>query len=325
MSLKPDLSDAKGYNIDFLDHEKVDLPEISDELKSLLISLKKKPAEVELKYENYSLVMHKERKFAIYTASNIDGKRFQAIPRKEIWPDNDKWYKDNRIRYKEQWGNGFYKSEKSDFDRGHLVKREDAQWGDTKDDAVTGARNTFFYTNAAPQHANLNQGIWRELEDYILHSETKENSLKVCVFTGPVLRDKDPFFVTEVKGKKIKLPTLFWKVVYYVDHNDELKRVAFLIGQEKLLVEDGIVEEPVDSDLEVIEAVDELFTDFEDAETYQVNIKTVERLTQLKFPHATEPYTDDRNLKQIIKKVQSELESFNESGDPSYELLGIQL
>jgi endonuclease G len=322
---KPDLSKEKGYDPHFLGDLKVELPQTSTELEKNLTPLKKDKNDFELKYANYSLAMHAERKFALYTASNINGKLFREVTRKEVWPGGDRWYKDSRISSKSQWGSTFYRSKMSDFDRGHLVKREDVQWGKTEEDAVIGARNTFFYTNAAPQHARLNQGIWLELENYVLHSEARPHDLRISVFTGPVFTDTDPYFVTEVKGNLIQLPTLFWKIVYYIDQNEELKRVAFMIGQEKLLIRDKIVVAPTTKDFDLTKPKDELFTDFEDAETYQVNISTIEKLTKLKFPDAVEPFKDDRTLKQILRKVQTKKLNISDSGGLNYEVLGISL
>ncbi len=203
-----------------------------------------------------------------------------------------------------------------------MTKREDVQWGDSIAFASLAADSTFYYTNAVPQHAELNQQIWRSLEDYILHTEAAEKDVKICVFTGPVLRQLDPFFVTEVNGESIQLPTLFWKIVYFKKKSDgKIHRVGFLMNQSTLLFENGIAEEAV------LEAVptdeDRLFMEFDQAETYQVNVGTIEKLTGLSFTDAEEPFKDKRKIPLILNEVDVR-ESLNESADP-YTQLGFKI
>ena len=182
-----------------------------------------------------------------------------------------------------------------------MTRREDVQWGETIDLARKAAYSTFYYTNAVPQHKDLNQEIWKSLEDYILHTETRKKSLKVCVFTGPVLSNDDPEFVTAVNGEKIKLPTIFWKVVIYPGKDGKLHRVGFLMSQKKLLTEDGIIKTVLRAKPGAFE---ESFNQFDDAETYQVNISLIERLTDLKMPKAVDSYKDDRSRKLVLEKIE---------------------
>jgi endonuclease G len=179
-----------------------------------------------------------------------------------------------------------------------MTKREDVQWGDTLGIARAAADSTFYYSNAVPQHAKLNQKIWKSLEDYILNNETTANKLKVCVFTGPVLSNSDPFFVTPVSGTSVQLPVLFWKVVIFPKSDGNLYRVGFLMSQNKLLSDHGIVEEHA-------RGIDEalIYMQFDDAATYQVNISLIEKLTELKLPKAIDCYTDDRSIKLILEEV----------------------
>lgn len=246
-------------------------------------------------YINYSLALSQSRGFPYFVAANIDGRLFKKASR----PDN--WRKDSRISDDHQWGEELYKASKSDFDKGHMVKREDVQWGETVMEARKAADSTFYYTNAVPQHAALNQQVWAELENYILHSESVLNNLRIAVFTGPVLRSTDPVFVTNVLNKEIQLPTLFWKVVVFTKDNKQLYRVGFLMGQERLLRQAKIVK-PVPIELRAIET--ELFAEFEDAETYQVNISTIENLTRLTLPEAIDVYQDNRPIKLVLEEVE---------------------
>jgi len=245
-------------------------------------------------YVNYSVAMSQSRGLLYFAAANIDGALFKKASR------IDNWRKDDRIDFAFQLGEELYKAPQSNFDRGHMVKREDVQWGRTVQEAQNAADSTFYYVNAVPQHADLNQKIWLALEDYILHTESVQNNLRICVFTGPVLAATDPVFVTKVDGREIQLPVLFWKVVVFTKGDNQLYRVGFLMGQKALLLQDHIIKPKTAPQATLIT---DLFDDFEDAETYQVNISTIETLTQLTLPQAHDVYQDDRPIKLILEEV----------------------
>ena len=65
-----------------------------------------------------------------------------------------------------------------------------------------------FFTNIAPQHKDLNQKLWLDLEDHILDNTDDENA-RVSVFVGCVFDEDDP----PHKATKIKVPMGFWKIV----------------------------------------------------------------------------------------------------------------
>jgi endonuclease G, mitochondrial len=271
-----------------------------------------------LNYMNYSVVLSSSRKFPFFTASNIDGQLFKKAPR------NDNWRVDDRAA-EFQWGPELYRAEKSDFDRGHMTKREDVQWGHSIAIARKAADSTFFYSNAVPQHAKLNQQIWRSLEDYVLHTETRENGLKICVFTGPVLGKNDPVFVTPVNDEKIKIPILFWKVIYFPKSDGKIYRVGFMMSQSSLLKANGIVREMV---REAITDEDRLFLNFEEADTYQVNISTIEKLTGLVMPVGIDVFVDERSIKLILEEIdvrESLKESANIFAQIGFTIKGISL
>jgi endonuclease G len=270
----------------------IDLPTVNGERFEDIATINDSQNNV-LNYVNYSVQLSSSRKFPIYTAANIDGTLFKKASR------SNNWRKDERAK-EFQWGQELYSAAKSDFDKGHMTKREDVQWGETPGIAQIAADSTFFYSNAVPQHKDLNQKIWRSLEDYILHTETKKNNLKVCVFTGPVLSSNDPTFVTEVNDQKIKIPIMFWKVVYYPKNDGNIYRVGFMMSQNRLLIEHNIVLEP---ELEVATDEDLLFMQFDDAETYQVNVSLIEQISELNLFAAIDSYTDTRSKKLVLKEI----------------------
>ena len=196
-------NNRNGYNANFLE-KKVPLPSIPDNLMDDVVKLKNSNNE-ELKYTNFSAVMSKSRGLAFYTAVNIDGSKLEQLER-----NNDVWYYDPRIEREFQYGPELYSN--NDLDRGHLVRRLDPVWGSNFKDAN---EDTFHFSNCSPQHKNLNQKTWLDLEDYILRN-ADVHDLKVNVFTGPVFNQNDLIY----RGKYL-IPSEFWKVVTIVKNDDE--------------------------------------------------------------------------------------------------------
>ncbi|HTJ98076.1 MAG TPA: trypsin-like peptidase domain-containing protein, partial [Bordetella sp.] len=100
-----DFSDRNGYNGKFVPGLKLDLGKVAAPRKSVIAPLEETSAGAatgELRYQNFSLVMHKARRFALFTATNIDGATWLAIDRKTgqpaaEQPEGDVWYNDTRI------------------------------------------------------------------------------------------------------------------------------------------------------------------------------------------------------------------------------------
>jgi endonuclease G, mitochondrial len=177
----------------------------------------------ELKYTHFSVVFSASRKVPIFTAANIDGGRLKKIKR-----GDDQWFADLRLPASLQLGQRDY--DHPDIDRGHMVRREDPNWGPL---AVAQLANddTFHYTNAAPQHGRLNQGAaqWLGLEDYVLGS-ARTHGLRISVFTGPVLRAGDPAL-----DNGVQVPEEFWKVVVALGPSGALRATGYVLSQGQLI------------------------------------------------------------------------------------------
>jgi endonuclease G, mitochondrial len=233
--------------------------------------------------------MCKSRRLPFFTAVNIDGNLWQDNSRKGDFQD------DPRIESTDQLGKKLYSAAKSDFDRGHMVRREDPEWG-TLTLSKQAGENTFWFTNCAPQHKDLNQKIWAELEANILHVGADAENLKVSVITGPVLSKTDGVFVTQVGGVDIQIPNLFWKVVVWTKSNGKAHAVGFLMSQEKFLIKAGIIKKQMIANAKKLSKVkdEDIFEHlaFKDGKTYQIKIEEIEKLSGLKFdwPGVVRPF-----------------------------------
>ena len=236
----------EGYDSAFLGSEhRVDLPQLSEEMKKDVSCMDN--GSYVLDYTHFSIVMCRSRCLAYFTAVNIDGNQAKNIKR-----SGDSWNFDPRIPKDAQYGDDLYA--KNDLDRGHLVRRLDPVWGDK---AVRANSDTFHFTNSSPQHKNLNQKIWLDLENYILQNAQNHN-LKVSVFTGPVFRSDDMIY----RGR-FKIPAEFWKVAVIIRNDGEMSATAYLQTQKNMI-----------EDLEFA---------YGEYKTYQVPVAHIEEITGLDF------------------------------------------
>lgn len=288
-----------GYSADFFETHSVTAPKISENDFSKFREAGLQTEDYFLSYQNYSVFQNPFRKFPYYAAVNVDGKHFYKLDRDSIFKGSERWAKDARIPEASQWGNAFYNAEKYDFDRGHLAKREDVQWGTNEEKARSAAQSTFYYTNAVPQVSKLNRGVWKQIENYILHHETVKHQKKICLFSGPVFREDDPEFMKTVNDEIVRLPYLFWKVVYYLKDN-LLCRAGFLTSQHREMQKKRIIK-PVSRSEESVRDVH--FNRFKDAETYQVSVSFIEQLSQLTFEAAAESFQNDAPERIILSRV----------------------
>jgi endonuclease G len=248
VSIDPDYTTRGGYDPGFL-AEPVPLPLPGAALEAL--------ASAELRYHHFSVVMHRRRALALFTAVNIDGKLARRPAR-----ESDRWYLDPRLPASEQTGAAVYRD--NPLDRGHLVRRLDPAWG-TEVLAKAANDDTFHFSNACPQHHDFNAGhtLWAGLENYVLGNADNAN-MAVSVITGPVLDDDDDRY------RGVQLPRQFWKLVAMVKRSGALSVTGYLLSQAALLDE-------LESDREF---------SYGAYRTFQVPVRRIAKLTGLGLdPH----------------------------------------
>jgi endonuclease G, mitochondrial len=203
------LEDRTGYDPSFLG---VDVP-----MPGLVTN---QPTAV-FPYLHYSVLFRPDRRFAAVTALVLDGAHLFSVGR------SDAWRLDPRIASELQAGPAVYAH--NDLDRGHLVMRASSTWGETEEEAQRAEVDTFFFTNAAPQASQFNQGreLWLGLEEY-LQEHASGFDRKLAVFAGPVLDPADPPY------RGIQLPLRFWKVVAFLQ-DGELASTGYVLDQTPLV------------------------------------------------------------------------------------------
>jgi len=241
--IAPNLETRDGYDKDYLGFE-VPLPQLTEQGSELAAKLE--DGSPLLNYFRFSLVMHKARRMALFTAANVDWRPNSREvdgskpTRKQLngftGSEKEDWVTDPRIPDNHQLPDYFYKKDGGAFDRGHLVRRDDVAWGANFEQMQVGNGDTFHTTNCSPQvgkfnRSNLGSFNWGDLENMIQRESKTE---RVCVLSGPVFRESDSFFHGLVKARtevSVQIPETYWKII--VANNDgQPAAYGFILDQD---------------------------------------------------------------------------------------------
>lgn len=211
------------------------------------------PAPLEIPYHHYSLVLNKEFRMVMWSASNVD---YRSVQRQDRRPrkafGDETWRADPRVPVEYQLVNEDIYGPATNLDRGHIVRREDNCWGAPGLETEYNNSDTYHWTNCTPQHELFNQetpkgaeyrgrkGAWGFFEDK-LADQIEKGGGQATLFAGPVLdgtcREWD------FGAGKVKYPVKFWKVVIIPEddvRNPKLLAYGFVFDQSKALDEFGV-------------------------------------------------------------------------------------
>lgn len=269
-----DYGNRMGFITTFVPGVEIGLPSLTGDLANQVAPLRAtepQAAEGELKYEHFSVKLHRTKRIAIFTATNIDGETYLAVDRDtgEVKAsEGDRWFKDPRVSESFTLNQDFYSAWSTYFDRGHLTRRTDPTWG-TEEEAKRANADTFHFTNCSPQHFRFNQKakFWQGVERYVLETGVLAQDVRraLCVFQGPIFDDTIDRWADD-----IQIPSSFFKVVVWMG-KDKLKAVGLVVDQGALLDEARVnLGEPTSPSSVNIKQ-------------WRVAIKTIEKRTGLDF------------------------------------------
>ena len=233
-ALAEDVEDLRqGFDRNFLAFA-IEAPKFTTARRNDLASL---DGDKEIKYCHFSVWLSKKRRYPLCVAWNVDGSSFKRLNRASFRTDR----RGDLEQY--QLTNDIYTD--NVLDKGHIARRADLCWGELPE-AKQGNYDSFFYSNIAPQHAAFNQsdnrssdpegGLWGRLENTVFDSENPQG-LRISLMAGPVFSTRDRKF--SQNDLEAFLPREYWKVVAYVDDEDNKEKVfAFLLTQANLV--DGL-------------------------------------------------------------------------------------
>ncbi|MEI7986374.1 MAG: DNA/RNA non-specific endonuclease [Armatimonadota bacterium] len=230
-----------GYDLDFLAWTKpIPLPTLSKEQKKDTVEVPKKFQNAKRKnslvldYHYYSVAICKSRRFAWYSAANIDGDHRPELPKRSA----DKWSIDPRIEADPknpifQYGENLYSAKNTD--RGHLTRYLDLAWG-TESEALSAMADTFHFTNCTLQLDTFNEGKsrWQGLERYLLENHARKELRRIIVMTGPVLKKNELLYKNDKMQNAVLVPVDFWKVCVIVRPNKTLSVTAYVMEQKDI-------------------------------------------------------------------------------------------
>lgn len=260
-----DYSACDGYQSDFLgDDFRVAIPKPLASIKPEIATMTDSNSYI-LKYYKFSVIFNAFKKMSLISGINIDG---DEDKRQDFTKRRDVWIRDNRIDLDVQLDNKYYK--KSGFDRGHMSRREDANWGKNAFEAKRNADLTCMHTNACPQVPALNRsnrsGLWGRLEKIVLEQGAiKEDGKtgKISVFSGPIFKDSDPMY------KGVKVPLEFYKVILWISDENKLKATAFKLSQRDLVADIDFEDIGIDRNFDFLHL--------------QCSLKSLQEETQINF------------------------------------------
>ncbi len=241
----PRLNRRGGYWDDFLrlqDDVVLPMPHLTDAGREVAAPLE--DGTFELAYHKFSIVMHKHRRLALFGAAMVDWRphRRKADGRKPTrrqltgLPEGyaEEWTNDPRIADEHQLPDVFFTDDRTAFDKGHIVRRDDVVWGNSFREMQKANGDTYHTTNCSPQTAVFNRssrGVdnWGDLEN-LVQKQTKEE--RAVTFAGPVFADDDPVFVGEdLAGRvEVQIPRRYWKIVV-VRGDDGARAFGFVVEQ----------------------------------------------------------------------------------------------
>src|SRR3954468_15068305 len=119
-----------AYNPDFIAGQHVSLPRIPTSKKKDIAALLNGKGFL-IDYSRHSVAVNSKRKFAFFSACNINGAEWKSLPRK------GGFRKDHAIDASHQLGDELYNAiqaaglRPNDFEQGHLTAYQQVLWGKT--------------------------------------------------------------------------------------------------------------------------------------------------------------------------------------------------
>ena len=125
------------------------------------------------------------------------------------------------------------------FQKGHIIMRGDPAWG-SDDDATAAERDTFFYTNAAPQvgffEVRAAGSIAPEARESCAGARSRHISYATRLRCGSGSRSLPARFADDDPGYRFdsQVPMRFWKIAVWAEQG-ELRSIALSADQKPVL------------------------------------------------------------------------------------------
>jgi endonuclease G len=261
------MNNVNGYDPEFLGKKfKIDIPWINYEVFADVLKSDDLRKNYIADYLHYSVVMSKKNRQAYLSACNLDQTQYRSVSGRN-------WFCDSRIGPENQLDNRYYKGEENFWDRGHLTRRTAVTWGDSDYIARKASNDSCSYANACLQHRFFNEDEWR-IPEKIAQKFDRDLNGRLSIMTGPLFTENDRWFTpNDYDVPPGRVPSGFWKIVYYIDKKkteaageEVLGCEAYLVYQDNLSMHDKVGADSIEID------------------TLQVTISELTDLTGIEFP-----------------------------------------
>lgn len=171
---------------------------------------------------NYSMLYDTDLKMAYWVAYPLcDWYLKDNIGRTDDWNYDDLLDKSLQPNLKEN----SFNDKGDDYDKGHQIPSADRQRSNN-DKLIN--RQTFYYTNITPQSGkNMNQKIWRNLEDAVREWGSGKDTLYVVTGAMPTTpTDKTINYTIDNNGNKVAIPKYYFKALAR-KVNEQFQTIAY--------------------------------------------------------------------------------------------------
>ena len=256
-----------GYDPEFLgENFKIDIPWINYDVFIDVLKREEFRKNYIADYLHYSVVMSKKNRQAYLSVCNLDQTQYRSVSGRN-------WFLDPRIGSENQLDNRYYKGEDNLWDRGHLTRRTAVTWGTSDHIARKASNASCSYANACLQHRNFNEDEWR-IPEKVAKKFNRDLNGRLSIMTGPLFTENDRWFdPDDYDVPPGRIPSGFWKILYYID-----KKKTEAAGEEVLGCEAYLVYQ---NNLSLLD--DDSAEDI-DIATLQVTISELADLTGIEFP-----------------------------------------
>lgn len=164
--------------------------------------------------KGYLLAHDSERKTPIWVAEHLTSERANATrSRSNAFKADPNLKRGRRAELSD------YKN--SGFDRGHMAPSADMRWD------AQAMKESFYLSNMVPQVPDMNQHIWKDLEEKVRNWAIERGEL--YIYTGPIYAEGMEH--DTIGANNVSVPTHIYKIIF---DPVQLESVAFIMPNSEL-------------------------------------------------------------------------------------------
>jgi endonuclease G len=109
---------------------------------------------------------------------------------------------------------------RSGYDRGHMAPSADMAWD------AQAMKESYYLSNMVPQNPNMNQHIWKGLEEKV--RQWAKDRGELYIYTGPIFKEDE---IDTIGNNQVCIPTHVFKIIF---DPQKVESIAFIMPNEPL-------------------------------------------------------------------------------------------